>query len=118
MKCKRRYAEEEFSKHRVYSQFQYRNKNLEVKPRCGYIAWQCGVSCSCCNWRVVQEGGGERGWEVQFLMLPRSPHSYFLMPLLFTLPVAAGQFKWKKFEFATLCKARAFRNSGWQIMIQ
>jgi hypothetical protein len=32
--------------------------------------------------------------------------------------VVVGQFKWKIFEFATLCKGRAFRNSGWQIMIQ
>jgi hypothetical protein len=38
--------------------------------------------------------------------------------LLFTLPVVVDQFKWKIFEFATLCKGRAFRNSGWQIMIQ
>lgn len=43
---------------------------------------------------------------------------FLLASLLFTLPVVVGQFKWKIFEFATLCKGRAFRNSGWQIMIQ
>jgi hypothetical protein len=116
MKCKLRYAEEEFSKRLMYSPFQNRNKNFEIKPRCGYKAWLCGVSCSCCNWRVVQEGGGERGWGSTI------PDASIVLPtpyfLLFTLPVAAGQFKWKKFEFATLYKGRAFRNSGWQIMIQ
>jgi hypothetical protein len=69
----------------------------------------------------LEKEGGRWGSEVQFLMfLQSSLSSSFLLysSLLFTLPVVVGQFKWKIFEFATLCKGRAFRNSGRQIMIQ